>query len=133
MAHPTHVWPTMKCTDAKAEIDFLVAAFGFEATFVVPAEPGNDVPHAVLRWPSGGGVMLGSAGAAGDDDPFSSLPTGGTSVYVVTDDPDALFERATGAGAEVVRPLVDTDYGSREFTVRDPEGNLWSFGTYAGS
>ena len=35
-------------------------------------------------------------------------------------------------GAEVVRGLKDEDYGSRGFTVRDPEGNLWSFGTYAG-
>ena len=53
-------------------------------------------------------------------------------MYVVCDDPDGLFERATAAGAEVVRGLTDQDYGSREFTVRDPEGNLWSFGTYKG-
>ena len=25
-----------------------------------------------------------------------------------------------------------TDYGSRDFAVRDPEGNRWSFGTYRG-
>ena len=35
-------------------------------------------------------------------------------------------------GAEVVQGLEDTDYGSRGFTIRDAEGNLWSFGTYAG-
>ena len=34
------------------------------------------------------------------------------------------------AGAEIVMDLHDTDYGSREYMVRDPEGNLWSFGTY---
>jgi uncharacterized glyoxalase superfamily protein PhnB len=34
------------------------------------------------------------------------------------------------AGAQVERELADMDYGSREFSVRDPEGNLWSFGTY---
>jgi uncharacterized glyoxalase superfamily protein PhnB len=51
---------------------------------------------------------------------------------VVTDDPDRLFERAVAAGAEVTQPLHDTDYGSREFAVRDPEGNRWSFGTYRG-
>jgi uncharacterized glyoxalase superfamily protein PhnB len=28
------------------------------------------------------------------------------------------------------RWLTDTDYGSRDFAVRDPEGNHWSFGTY---
>ena len=37
------------------------------------------------------------------------------------------------AGAEVVRGLKDEDYGSRGFTVRDPEGDLSSFGTYRGA
>jgi uncharacterized glyoxalase superfamily protein PhnB len=50
----------------------------------------------------------------------------------VTDDPDGLFARATAAGAEVLAGLHDTDYGSRDFAVRDPEGNRWSFGTYRG-
>jgi uncharacterized glyoxalase superfamily protein PhnB len=36
------------------------------------------------------------------------------------------------AGTDVVRPLEDTDYGSHTFTTRDPEGNLWTFGTYRG-
>lgn len=35
--------------------------------------------------------------------------------------------------ADVVRPLAGTDYGAREFVVRDPEGNLWSFGDYVGA
>jgi len=26
--------------------------------------------------------------------------------------------------------LHDTDYGSRDYAARDPEGNVWSFGTY---
>ncbi len=74
--------------------------------------------------------MLGSAGRG--ESPFSQLPTGGASVYAVTDEPDALFARATAAGAEVIQELRDEDYGSRGFSVRDPEGNLWSFGTYRG-
>lgn len=88
------------------------------------------VEHAEARWPQGGGVMFGTAGK--DDGPFGRRRPGNDSVYVVCDDPDALFARATGAGAEVVRELRDEDYGSRGFTVRDPEGNLWSFGTYRG-
>jgi hypothetical protein len=31
------------------------------------------------------------------------------------------------------RDAQDEDYGSRGFTARDPEGNLWSFGTYRGA
>ena len=74
--------------------------------------------------------MLGTAGK--DDSPFGQRIAGNDAVYVVCDDPDTLFERAATAGVEVVRGLADEDYGSRGFTVRDPEGNLWSFGTYAG-
>jgi uncharacterized glyoxalase superfamily protein PhnB len=51
-------------------------------------------------------------------------------LYVVIENPDPHHERAVAAGAEIVRPLEDTDYGSRDYSARDPEGNLWSFGTY---
>ncbi|GAA2567088.1 hypothetical protein GCM10010210_48400 [Pseudonocardia hydrocarbonoxydans] len=44
--------------------------------------------------------------------------------------PDDLHDRAVAAGATVLRPVEDTDYGSRQFVVRDPEGNVWSFGTW---
>ena len=62
-----------------------------------------------------------------------ALRPGTFGAYVVTDDPDGLCKRAVGAGAEIFRDLHDTDYGSRDFAVRDPEGNLWSFGTYRGA
>jgi uncharacterized glyoxalase superfamily protein PhnB len=51
---------------------------------------------------------------------------------VVTAAPDALFERAKAAGAEIIFEPQDQDYGSRDFAARDPEGNRWSFGTYRG-
>jgi uncharacterized glyoxalase superfamily protein PhnB len=127
-APPPQVWPTLRANDARGLIRFLVDAFGFEET-VVYAD-GDVVHHAELSWPLGGGVMLGSATGA-DDDPWP-VPPGSTGCYVVTDDPDALHARAVAAGAEVTRGLHDTDYGSRDFAVRDPEGNRWSFGTYRG-
>ena len=129
------MWPALICADAHGAIRFFEQAFGFVTTLVVPGEAGDrEVVHAELRWPPGGGVMLGSASTASDDhSAFASRPTGTSSLYCVTDEPDALFERATAAGAEVVQGLRDEDYGSRGFTVRDPEGNLWSFGTYRGA
>ena len=125
------VWPILSYRDARAAITFLADAFGFEerAAYARDDDP-SIIEHAEMRWPLGGGVMFGSTGK--DDSPFGQRTPGNDSVYVVCDDPDGLFERATAAGAEVVRGLVDEDYGSRGFTVRDPEGNLWSFGTYAG-
>jgi uncharacterized glyoxalase superfamily protein PhnB len=125
------IWPVLCYRDARAAITFLVDAFGFEERAVYAREDDPYViEHAELRWPLGGGVMFGTAGK--DDSPFGQRRPGNDSVYVVCDEPDALFERATAAGAEVVRGLKDEDYGSRGFTVRDPEGNLWSFGTYRG-
>ena len=126
---PAQVWPTLRARDARGLIRFLVDAFGFEETVVYG--DGDRVDHAQLSWPPGGGVMLGSVRDATEEDRWP-LPPGSFGAYVVTDQPDALFDRATAAGAEVIAPLNDTDYGSRDFAVRDPEGNRWSFGTYRG-
>jgi len=63
---------------------------------------------------------------------FSSKAVGASSVYVITDDPDEVYERAVAGGAEITRGMEEADYGSRGFTVRDLEGNLFSFGTYRG-
>ena len=125
------IWPVPTYKDAEAALRFLHDAFGFEETIVVRGGEGDDraIHHAEMKWPLGGGIMFGSPRPA-DDDPF---PRGPISLYVVCDDPDALYERATKAGAEIVLPVKDEDYGSRGFTARDPEGNLWTFGTYRGA
>jgi uncharacterized glyoxalase superfamily protein PhnB len=125
---PPTVWPSLRATDARALIRFLVDAFGFEETVVYG--DGDRVDHAQLDWPLGGGVMLGSADR-GPDDQWALKP-GSFGAYVVVDDADALYERAVKGGAEITEGLNDTDYGSRGFAARDPEGNRWSFGTYRG-
>jgi uncharacterized glyoxalase superfamily protein PhnB len=124
------VWPSLRARDARALIRFLVDAFGFEET-VVYGE-GSQVDHAQLSWPPGGGIMLGSARADDVSNQVSAMAPGTFGAYVVTDEPDALFARAKAAGAEIIREPNDTDYGSRDFSARDPEGNHWSFGTYRG-
>lgn len=120
------VWPTLHALDCRALIDFLVEAFGFIATAVY--DDGEFIAHAQLDWPEGGGIMLGSHRPGAD---WSREP-GSFGGYVVTDQVAQVHARAAAAGAEIVREPADQDYGSREFTVRDPEGNLWSFGTYRG-
>jgi len=126
-APPPTVWPTFRCRDARGLIAFLTSAFGFVEN-VVHGE-GEIVEHAQLDWPEGGGILLGSdrEGTA-----WSRQPGTGAS-YVVTADPDAVHDRAVAAGAEIVQGPIERDYGSREFIARDPEGNLWSFGTYQGA
>ena len=116
------VIPTLKYKDASAAIDFLERAFAFERKNVF--EDGGVVHHAELTH-GRGMVMLGSVGAG---DP--QFETRHSSAYVIVADVDAIHDRANAAGAEITRELQDTDYGSREFSATDPEGNVWSFGTY---
>lgn len=80
--------------------------------------------HAELAYGTGM-VMLGTLETG--DGLWDLAPVG---VYVAVDDPDAHHGTAVAAGAEIVTGLTDTDYGSRTYTARDPEGNVWSFGTY---
>jgi uncharacterized glyoxalase superfamily protein PhnB len=128
MAHDKTVWPILNLGDAQSVMVFL-EAIGFQRTLWM--EDDGVVSHGEMVWPEGGGVMFGSANRPGNI--FSQAPTGTASIYVVTDDPDGIFARAEAAGAEVVMPLTDQDYGSRDFSVRDPDGNIWSFGTYRGA
>jgi uncharacterized glyoxalase superfamily protein PhnB len=125
----TYVWPSLVARNARALIDFYVAGFGF--TISALYGEGDRVDHCELLWPLGGGIMLGDEKADGTD--ASALAPGTFGAYVVTDGPDELYERAMDAGATLLRALNDTPYGSREFSVRDPEGNRWSFGTYRGA
>jgi uncharacterized glyoxalase superfamily protein PhnB len=126
---PPQVWPTLRARDARGLIRFLVDAFGFEETVVYG--DGDRVDHAQLSWPPGGGIMLGSVREPGPEDGWP-LQAGSFGAYVVTDDPEAVLARAKAAGAEIISGLDETDYGSKGFSARDPEGNHWSFGTYRG-
>jgi len=124
------IWPCLNYADARAGMRFLVDVLGFEETALYSGDSEDVVVHAEARWPEGGGVMFGSAGR--EDSEFSSNAVGAGSVYVITDDPDAVYQRAVAGGAEITREMAEADYGSRGFTLRDPEGNLFSFGTYRG-
>jgi uncharacterized glyoxalase superfamily protein PhnB len=117
------IYPTIRYDDAPAAIGFLSTAFGFLAQEVDRGEDGR-VNHSLLRYgPSL--VMLSSRGPGSS--PFDH---GTVCLYVAVDDPDAHHARAVAAGAEIVQALVDQPYGSREYAARDPEGNVWAFGTY---
>ncbi len=122
------LWPGVTCTDALAVRHWL-AALGFDEGICVLGDDEVRVLHSEMLWPEGGRVMVSSAEKS---DPTLAVPVGGGSCYVVCDDPDAVLARAAALDARVLRPMADTDYGSRGFSVADGEGNRWSFGTYAG-
>jgi uncharacterized glyoxalase superfamily protein PhnB len=124
--------PGHRYRNAAGAIDWLCRVFGFERHAVYPGEDGT-IAHAELTL-GGGMIMLGT----GRNDEYGGhfktpLEMGGIetgSTYIVVADVDAAYKWAVAAGAMVIRPLQDTPYGSREFTVKDPEGYSWSVGTY---
>ena len=107
-------------------------AFGFERNLVVP-DPNGGIAHAQLTW-GNGMIMLGSA----NNNQFSQLVKspresggiGSQSVYMIVADVDAHHANAVEAGAEIVIPLMDEDYGGRVYSCRDMEGHVWNFGSY---
>jgi uncharacterized glyoxalase superfamily protein PhnB len=121
------VYPFLRYADARAAIDWLVAAFGFKKHAVYEDDSGG-IAHAQLTF--GGGMIFVSSvrGEARTHTPGDLAYDGGLSIYV--EDPDGHFARAKAAGADIIYEPVDQDYGSREYGCRDLEGNLWSFGTF---
>jgi uncharacterized glyoxalase superfamily protein PhnB len=127
------VIPGLRYRDARAAIEFLCNAFGFEKHLVVDG-PNNTIAHAQLTF-GNGMIMLGSHPHEGEygewvrpPEPPALINTQG--VYVVVSDPDVHCERAKSAGAKIVMPLADKAHGGRDYTARDIEGNIWTFGNY---
>ena len=124
--------PCLRYRDAPAAIDWLCKAFGFEQQLVVPDSDGG-IAHAQLSY-GNGMIMLGSV----VDSEYGRLMkqpgeignANTQSCYLVVDDADAVYRQARAAGAEIVLDIKDEDYGGRGFTCRDPEGHIWSLGTY---
>jgi uncharacterized glyoxalase superfamily protein PhnB len=130
MTPEPNVWPALRYADAPAAVRFLVDVVGFAETLVAP-NPDGTIAHAELRWPEGGGIMLGSVRPP--DGVHDNMKPGTGAIYVVSDRVDEIHDAVKAAGAEITLDLHDTDYGSHTFSFRDPEGNAWTIGTYRGA
>jgi len=125
------IWASVVSDDARSLRGWLIG-LGFTEDLLIPGEGEGEgdgaIHHCQLDWPEGGRIMLSSTG----ERPTPCRP-GTSSLHVVTADPDAVMARARRLQATVVHELVDqTDYPSRDFTVADPDGNHWTFATFAG-
>jgi len=118
--------PVARYADPRAAIRFFERAFGFAVRAVFDA-PDGGVAHAELTFGTGT-IGLSSVGPV---DPSNIWTTVRDGIYACIADPDAHCVRATAGGARIEQPPRDTSYGSREYTARDLEGRLWSFGTYS--
>jgi uncharacterized glyoxalase superfamily protein PhnB len=130
------VIPCLLYRDAHAMIDWLCGTMGFSKKAVY-TDSANRVVHAELTL-GGGMLMVGSApgkderGAWGklirQPDELGRVETQSPAVNVP--DPDAVYARVKAGGGEIVLDIEDKGYGGRGFTCRDPEGHLWSVGSY---
>ena len=120
--------PALTVKDADAAVAFYQKAFGFEKRFSMPGPDGRTI-HAELSWHDG----LFMIGPENDAGPCKSPATLGvrpsSSLYVYCDDVDALFKRATAAGAKVDMPTQNQFWGDRMCALIDPDGYLWCFAT----
>jgi uncharacterized glyoxalase superfamily protein PhnB len=120
------LWATLSFKGTDAMVAWLTA-IGFEEHAMYRDEQDSGVvEHAEMLWPTGGGIMFGSD----RDNPDWPSPAGAGATYLVTDDVDRVHDAAVRAGATTLRAPRDEEYGGRGATVRDPEGNLWSFGSH---
>jgi uncharacterized glyoxalase superfamily protein PhnB len=123
----------MRYRNAKAAIEFLCDAFGFERHLVVPGE-GDTIVHAQLSF-GNGMIMLGSHPHEGEYGEWVRPPEAPAfvntqGIYVIVDDVDAHHNRAKNMGASILVVPRDEEYGGRSYTARDPEGYVWTFGSY---
>ncbi len=95
----------------------------------------NDVAREDFRW-----ITVGAAsqpgiaivltnylnGSPADGDAVAALVAKGAlnGVHFHTDDLDETFEKVRAAGAEIVQEPTEQFWGTRDFAVRDPSGNL---------
>ena len=95
----------------------------------------NDVANEGFRWitvgsPSQPGINIVLTnylnGSPADVEAVSALVAKGAlnGVHFSTDNVDATFEQVRGAGAEVVQEPTEQFWGTRDFAVRDPSGNM---------
>lgn len=122
------LYHTMRCRNAEAMIAWLKDVLGFVERVVYRRD--GEIKHAELAFGSSI-LMLGQHRDDAYGKQVGDLSGRRTdSVYLAVDDPDALYRKVKGSGATIEMEPYDTDYGSRDFSARDPEGGLWSFGTY---
>lgn len=126
------VVPCLRYRDARAAIKWLCDTFGFTPQLVVPNDDAT-VAHAQLTF--GNGMIMLSSVFNTEFGRLMKQPAEvgqfvTQSTYLVVNDADHVYSRVLESGAEVLLEIKDEDYGGRGFTCRDPEGHIWSIGTY---
>lgn len=124
--------PFIRYKKAKEAIQWLEEAFGFEVLEIHSTD--DRVDHAELRY-NNAFLMIGSEENPGPLQSYLISPTdldgkATQGIYIPVNDVDTHYNISTGKGAAIIAPLTEKPYGGKDYTCQDPEGHIWSFGTY---
>jgi uncharacterized glyoxalase superfamily protein PhnB len=125
-----NIFPEIIYDDALAAPDWLARVSGFVRGEVIEG-PADTIAHAEMHL--GPGTIMPKSPMTETEFRMNSPRVLGDvtqCLYVTVDDPGTHYQRAKAAGAEIILEPFDTDYGARNYCVRDLEGHLWSSGTY---
>jgi uncharacterized glyoxalase superfamily protein PhnB len=116
---PATVIPVLVYPDVRAAVAWLTAAFGFAERVRIGES------HRAQLSIGADGAMIVADVARERKPPQADFVT--HEIKVRVEDVDAQFERARTAGAKVLEPPVDREYGERECTLEDFAGHRWQF------
>jgi len=131
-ASPAKLVTAMRYRDVAAAIEWLTATFGLEIQHVALDGDGS-IAAAHLSAGTSLIILLPVEGTELDQLMAQPDEIGGAetqSCYLVVEDADLHYAKAKAAGAEFVLDFRQDANGDRGFSCRDPEGHIWSFGTY---
>jgi uncharacterized glyoxalase superfamily protein PhnB len=127
--------PCLAYQDAGKAIDWLNQAFGFEKKMVYQMDDGK-IAHAELTY-KGNMIMLGSSDSGSDwsklikhPDEIGGFESQSPYIIIESNEIDNHYLRAKEHGARILIDLKEEDYGGKNYTCSDPEGHIWSFGSY---
>ena len=130
MASSAKISPMLSVRRGTEAVEFYKKAFDAQELFSI-----GDPERGIVAQLSVGGAEFWVADEAPDYLNFSPESVGGggfrgtmVRMVMVVDDPDAVFSRAVGAGAEAISPVENKEYGWRVGRVRDPFGHHWEIG-----
>ena len=124
----TELVPYLCVGDAAAAIDFYRAAFSAVETRRMPLKGGPRLLHAELTVDGQKLYLADDFPELGSGKPRTPKALGGTpvTIHLGVPDCDAVFAKATAAGATAVMPPMDMFWGDRFAKVVDPFGHEWS-------
>lgn len=125
------ITPGLLYYNAPEMIEWLCRTFGFDKKIVIKGESG-EIVHAHLVFQNGG-IMLSSA----ENYEYPALcqsprQIGASTVEILVfvENIDEHYAVTMLNGADIIFPLEDKPYGGKGYTVKDPEGYTWAFGSY---